>query len=95
MYVYGGWIEKRQISQISGCSIKRIGTLPFNFFAGACTSIRNKFILLCFDIWEDEGKICRMGQNPTGIFTKTKESNIYHYSTTIATNGGKLTRTCE
>ena len=95
VYIYGGWIEKNQISQVSGCSVKRIGTLPFIFFSGACTSIRSKYIMLCFDLWQEEGKVCRMSQNPTGLFTKTTESNTYHFSTNIVSNGGKhFTKTC-
>ena len=39
MFVFGGLNEKRQISKVTGCGLKRIGDLDFDFHAGACTLI--------------------------------------------------------
>ena len=41
MFVFGGANEKRQISQVTGCGLERIGTLTFDLRSGACTVIRN------------------------------------------------------
>ena len=86
MYVFGGLNEMRQISKVSGCGLERIGNLAFDLSGGACTVIRNKQIMLCFDWTNDEGRVCRVGQSPTGSFNKIKESNYHHYQTHIASN---------
>ena len=88
MYVFGGVNEMRQISQVTGCGLERIGNLAFDLRSGACTVIRNKQIMLCFDYQNYEGRVCRVGQSPTGSFNKIQESNYHHYGTHIASNEG-------
>ena len=87
MYVFGGSNERRQISQVTGCGLERIGNLAFDF-SGACTVISNKEIMLCFSWWNGEGRVCRVGQSPTGSFNTIKQSNYHHYLTHIASNEG-------
>ena len=79
----------RQISQVTGCGLERIGYLAFDLLGGACTVIGNKHIMLCFDVQNDEGRVCRMGQSPTGTFIRTKDSKHHHYMTNIASNEGQ------
>ena len=89
MYVFDGRNQMRQISQVTGCGLERIGYLAFDLLGGACTVIGNKHIMLCFDVQNDEGKVCRVGQSPTGKFSRTKDSNYHHYMTHIASNEGQ------
>ena len=39
-----------QISQLTDCGLKRIGAMPHNFGAGACTTLfdEDEYVLLCF-----------------------------------------------
>ena len=46
-YIFGGLSEKRQISKVGGCSLTRIGSLPFTFANGACT-VNQGTMYLCF-----------------------------------------------
>ena len=87
MYLLGGYTEIRQISQVSGCRVERIDNLNFDFEAGACTVIHSQ-VLLCFD--NNDGRVCRMANSPTGSFSKTRESIFFHHGIRIASNGGKL-----
>ena len=89
MYIF----EDRRVSQVSpteGCGIKRISDLPFDFRLGSCTVIKEEVILLCFSQIKNEGRVCRIDQNPKGTFDKIKsESNHYHYQSRIASYEGK------
>ena len=38
MIVFGGDSQKRQISEIDNCALKRIGDLSFDHDSGACTT---------------------------------------------------------
>ena len=92
MYVFGGTLEGYQISEVRNCKgIQRIGDLKFGFNNGACTVIREKTIMLCFDLRNEEGKVCRVAKSPTGQFDKIKLSNFDHYSSQIASNKGEFT----
>ena len=48
-YIFGGDIEKRQISKIVDCGLERVGSLSFNFTNAACTNLNDEIIYLCFD----------------------------------------------
>ena len=41
-----------KVSEVSGCSLKRIGILPFDFYYGSCNTFAfpNEKVLLCFDL---------------------------------------------
>ena len=49
MIIFGGHNIKRQISQLDGHKLKRIGTLAFDHYRAACTVMNNEFIFLCFN----------------------------------------------
>ena len=89
MYIFGGYNEMRQISEIKDCGLKRIGNLEFDFDGGACTVIQSSTLILCFDWYRHGGKVCRVANSPTASFKKIPESNFYHYISKIASNGGK------
>ena len=89
MYIFGGHNELRQISEVTECGLKRIGTLDFHFLAGACALMQSTTLILCFDRFNDEGKVCRVANSPTASFKKIQESNYHHYTIKIASNGGK------
>ena len=86
MYVFGGHNDRRQICQVTGCGLERIRSLAYDLVDGACTVIRNKYIMLCFDTENDAGRVCRSAQSPTGSFGKIDDSNYHHYMTHIASN---------
>ena len=48
MIIFGGYTERRQISRLEDFKLKRIGSLNFDFFFGACSAMNNEFIYLCF-----------------------------------------------
>ena len=54
MYAFGGYDHMRQISQVIGCGLERIGNLEFDFFAGAYTIMGDKQIMLLFP-WDPYG----------------------------------------
>ena len=56
MLIFGGLIEKTQVSVVHPWGIHRIQTLPFPFQYGTCTLTDNT-IYLCFD--SDATKSCR------------------------------------
>ena len=48
-FIFGGAWEKRQISTLDDCVLKRIGNLSFDLEYGGCTSTK-RYIVLCFDL---------------------------------------------
>ena len=96
MYVFGGSLslsgKTKQISKVSGCKLVRIGKLDFDLNHGACTVIQKSKVMLCFDLTKnggkDEGKVCRVSNSPTELFSRVSDSNYYHYLTSIASVGG-------
>ena len=91
-YIYGG-IEafgykgdSRQIAKVSGCALKRIGTLPFTFQRGACAATSSK-LFFCFDELGD-GKSCQLSTDPTGSFIGGPRSIEQHKKIRIAASEG-------
>ena len=85
---YGGSNEKRQISEVTSCGLTRIGTLEFDLWYGACANMNDEKVFLCFDLQNDEGKLCRASRDSLGSFTKLGESRFDHYKTRIAATNG-------
>lgn len=86
-FVFGGQREDRQISQLIGCSLERVGSLSFDFFVGACTVVKEESIYLCFDYYD--AKQCYVGADPVGAFSKINESQFIHEATRVAASDGK------
>ena len=83
-YVFGGVRQMRQISELTGCELRRIGSLKFNHAYGSCSTFGDREILLCFD-WNDN-KQCRSAVDPLGDFTKIEPSTHEHeYARTAST----------
>lgn len=78
--------DRKQISQVKDCSLKRIGTLGFNLEKGACTVTENK-IWLCFDYVD--GHQCYWSTDALGHWTKINRSFYDHVYTRIAASPGK------
>ena len=74
-FVYGG-NDKRQIAKVTNKSLINVGSLPFEFELGGCSSTTNK-IILCFHI-NGDGRTCYQTTNPTGQFKQTTKSIHEH-----------------
>ena len=57
MYVLGSEDEKYQIAEVTDCGLKRIGDLSFRFVSGSCTNMNDEFIVMCFDLYDQD--ICK------------------------------------
>ena len=66
--------------------MKRIDILGFDFEFGACTSVNDESIYLCFG--REDRKLCHVGAAPVGRFSKTTESQFDHHGTRIAASEG-------
>ena len=87
-YVFGGYQKQNQnqISKLAGCSLKRIGSLDFGLYYGACAAVKEESIYLCFS--HSYGKKCYIGANALDTFSRVKESQFDHKLTRIAANDG-------
>ena len=91
MLVFGGsdgYGDRKQISQVKGCALERIGTLGFNLEKGACTVADDK-IYLCFDYVD--GHQCHWSDDATGYYHKINRSFYDHVYTRVASSEGNLT----
>ena len=82
-YIYGSEKgDRRQIAKVSDCSLRRIGTLPFDHKFGSCAANANQ-LFLCFDLNTD-GKSCHVSNEPTGSFDPLPKSTEMHFWTRSA-----------
>ena len=86
-FVFGGDKETKQISQIIGCSLTRVGTLSFDHRLGACANVANNNVYLCFGFYDY--KKCHVASSPTGQYTEVQESTHEHRYTKIASGNSK------
>ena len=40
-----------KMSRINGCRLENFGSMPFELEAGACSTIGDEYVLLCFPNW--------------------------------------------
>ena len=86
-YVFGGWNDKRQISEVMERKMRNIGSLDFDYYDGGCSNVDDREIYLCF---YDRGfKKCRSGVDPRGKFTVITYSRYEHGRTRIAASKSK------
>ena len=95
-YIFGGSIERRQVSMVNGNRLERKGDLDFDFNYGRCTVLNQRTIVLCFPM--NDGTpggtdVCRQSNRPLGSFTDLPNSNYKHRDTRIASYDGKNTIT--
>merc|ERR1711970_25274 len=77
-YIFGGQHNMRQILQVDNCGLTNIGSLPFDFYYGACDKANNGFVL-CFA--STQPNTCRKSLSPTGPWTEmapTKHGYAYN-----------------
>ena len=87
-YVFGGHRQVRQISEVTKCELRRIGTLDFIHQSGACSTVDNREIYLCFDF--TLSKQCRSAVDPLGKFTRISDSNHDHRHSRTAASPSKF-----
>ena len=88
LFVYGGYIFQRQISEVKECELRRVGNLDFDHYDGACSNTNDRLIYLCFG--GDNKRLCRSADDPFGNFTETAPSTFDHRSIKTAASPGKL-----
>ena len=86
-YVYGGETYKRQIAKVKDMSLINVGSLPFDFYWGGCSSTKSK-ILLCFHR-DGDHKTCYQTTNPTDHFVETTKSIHEHKTIKFASSESK------
>ena len=90
LHVFGGWNQKRQISRLNGYKFERIGTLPFNHYAGGCGLTHNSFIYLCFNEYgSSDYQRCRRSTGPLDNFTEIPLANYEHRQVTTSSSESK------
>ena len=98
MYVFGSSKEKRQISKVDQCQLKRVGNLPFNVYQGGCANQGDSRIYLCFYNYNDAATwaTCKYSSSPTGSFSTVSRNSYYEHALTkiAATTGEPYTRFC-
>ena len=96
-YVYGGWKNKRLIAKVTDKALTNVGSLPFDFLWGGCSSTSDK-IILCFHFlnpyisnkfWVDM-KTCYKTTNPIAQFEETRKSIKEHRSIKFASSECKF-----
>ena len=87
-YVYGGKTYKRQIAKVTDKSLRKIGSLPFDFIAGCCSSTTDK-IILCFHFNGDK-RTCYKTTNPIAQFEETTKSIHEHNAIRFASSECKF-----
>ena len=87
-YIFGGRNERRQISKIIGCELKRVGTLSFDLLRGACSTFAEQQVFLCFD--EDNSDACYTAADPELPFTSILSSTHEHRYISIASSDSKF-----
>ena len=76
---------QRQISKVINKTLKRIGTLPFDFRYGGCTSTKSE-IILCFHSVGGKYKTCYKTTNATSQFKETAKSIYDHKQIKLASS---------
>ena len=91
-YLFGGWDLTKQILKVDQCTVKKIGSLPFNHMFASCANVNDKAINLCFNAYNAEGdyKKCRFSSSPTGAFNEIPDSNDQHRGIQIAASDSKI-----
>ena len=87
-YVFGGFNQKRQISEVTLCELRKIGTLDFDHDRGACSNVDDRQIYLCFDF--NHIRQCRSAVDPLGNFTEIAPSTHNHASISTAASPSKF-----
>lgn len=88
MLVFGGYENRRQISEVQGCGLNRLQhNLPFDLYSASCTAYDSSNVMLfCFD--SNNKKQCHTSSNLYD-FNNTDDSFYTHEYITIAASDEK------
>ena len=66
LFIFGGKVEPRQISQLTGHKLERVGNLTFDHQDGSCSNMANEYIFLCFSYFNipSDSNVCRRSTGP-------------------------------
>ena len=78
---------KYQISSVTDCSLKRVGTLPFPMYLGSCFA-NSEQIVFCFDYYDNQQ--CYRSTQPLDGFTAIAKSRHSHAFIRMASSTSKL-----
>ena len=87
MYIFGGSVERRQISKLFGHKVERLGSLTFDYRNGGCSAMNNQYIFLCFS--HGDYRRCRRSIGPLNIFSEVALSNHNHQATKTSCTDSK------
>ena len=87
LFIFGGRNEKRQISQLTGQKLKRVGDLTFDHHEASCTVMASKYIYLCFSAADT--KRCRRSIGPLKQFSDIAISTHRHGAIQISCSDSK------
>ena len=79
-----------QISMVDDCTLKLVGQLEFIYRYGACASVDDRLIYLCFTNDSGSFRKCRYSTSPLGEFQQISDSNHDHFMTRIAADKSKF-----
>ena len=94
---YTSWMndgEYRQISQLKGTILKKIGKLSFDLYLATCDVLADK-IFLCFNEFfgnkpEEEYSRCRIILSPVSKSSTISQTNYDHLGAIIAASEGEF-----
>ena len=89
--VFGGKGKfKRQVSHVNNCALERVGDLEFDFQYGACASVLDQVVYLCFSqAGRGESRVCRMTNADNLMsFEPIRKSKFSHKRIRITSSDG-------
>ena len=89
-FIFGGANQMTQISMVDDCTLKLVGQLEFIYRYGACASVDDRLIYLCFTNDSGSFRKCRYSTSPLGEFQQISDSNHDHFMTRIAADKSKF-----
>ena len=91
-YILGGFTQRRQISVVDGCTVSRVGTLPFNLQFGSCAKIGSNTYVACFDSSSPRSlaKSCYKTNDPLGEWETLPASQYQHRGIQIAATNNEI-----
>ena len=89
LFIFGGAVEKRQITKLSGQKLKRVGELDFDLKFGACSVMGNE-LFLCFNYVPADTRRCRRSTGPLDQFSEVALSTHGHRFIQISCSDSKF-----
>ena len=91
LFIFGGKNEPRQISQLTGYNLERVGNLTFDHEDGSCSNMANEYVFLCFTNldYSSDSKLCRRSTGPLEQFSELAASEYDHYASKTSCSDSK------